>query len=189
MPVVAEVRDGICTSSGWKRQSPAALPLVLPTATFRSSHRSPERRGTLGSRREGSGRKIEVNDVSSRRGGGATAAVLVIATSLGEVALALQSWAACDVGINATANSLSMMYLGLPLLLICNAVVAAMVRWATGRVFRSSRRRRLWMRVTPALALAFVAYVVWAIVITDASYPGPICPGNVPPWVPAWVPS
>jgi hypothetical protein len=45
------------------------------------------------------------------------------------------------------------------------------------------------MRVTPALALAAVAYVVWAVVITDASYPDPICPGNVPPWIPSWVPS
>jgi hypothetical protein len=131
-----------------------------------------------------------VNDITSRRSGGVvTAAALVIAASLGEAVLALRSWADCDVGINAAANSLTMMHLGLPLLLICNAVVAAVALWATGRASRSSPRRRLWIRVTPALALAVVAYLVWAIVITDASYPDPICPGNVPPWAPSWVPS
>lgn len=82
-----------------------------------------------------------------------------------------------------------MVYLGLPLLLTCNAVVAVVTLWVAGRALRSSPRRRFWMRVMPALALAVVAYLVWAVVITDASYPDPICPGNVPPWVPSWLPS
>lgn len=133
---------------------------------------------------------IEVNDATSRRGGGVvTAAALVLAASLGEAVLALRSWAVCDVGVNAAANSLSMVYFGLPLLLTCNTVVAAVTLWVTGRAVRSSPRRRFWMRVTPALAVAVVAYLVWAVVITDASYPDPICPDNIPPWVPSWVPS
>lgn len=133
---------------------------------------------------------IEVKDVTSRRGGGAvTAVALVLAASLGEAVLALRSWADCDVGINAAANSLAMMYFGLPLLLIYNAVVAVVALWVTGRALRSSPRRRFWMRVTPALALAVAAYLVWAVVITDMSYPDPICQDNVPPWVPSWVPS
>lgn len=59
--------------------------------------------------------KIEVNIISSRRGGEMTSAAFVIAASLGEAVLAQRSWVACDVGINAAANSLSMMYLGLPM--------------------------------------------------------------------------
>lgn len=123
------------------------------------------------------------------RGGGLLAVAFVVAGSLGEAALALRSWAACDVGINASANFISIVFLGLPLLLAGNGLVAAGTLWATGWVTRSSRWRRRWMRVTPALALTVVAYAVWAVMITDASYPDPVCPGNIPPWVPSWVPS
>lgn len=82
-----------------------------------------------------------------------------------------------------------MVYFGLPLLLTCNTVVAAVTLWITGSALRSSTRRRFWMKVTPALAMTVVAYLVWAVVITDTSYPDPICPDNILPWVPSWVPS
>jgi hypothetical protein len=130
------------------------------------------------------------SDVEGQRGsGGLAAAIFVVALSLVEMAATLQSWAVCDVGINAAANSLFMTFVGLPLLFAGNALVAGVTLWATGRATRSSSRRRLWMSVTPAVALIFLAFAYWAVVITDASYPDPICPGNVPPWVPSWVPS
>jgi hypothetical protein len=57
------------------------------------------------------------SDVEGQRGsGGLAAAIFVVALSLVEMAATLQSWAVCDVGINAAANSLFMVFVGLPLL-------------------------------------------------------------------------
>jgi hypothetical protein len=60
---------------------------------------------------------ISANHFAAERGGGRlTVVVLVVVASLGEAVLALRSWAACDVGVNAGANLISMVFVGLPLL-------------------------------------------------------------------------
>lgn len=115
--------------------------------------------------------------------------LLVVTISLGEAVLALRAWNDCDVGVNASANFLSIVYLGLPLLLAGNGVAAVIVGWSTWRATRSALRRRFWILATPTLGLVLLAYVWWAVVVTPSSHPDPICPGNVPPWVPPWLPS
>ena len=104
--------------------------------------------------------------------------------AFGWLTLVAHAYATCDVGINASANAGSFL-IGLPVLWAVNTYVFAKVfAWVSGPTWR---RRALGI-VAGLGALAFLAWLLFAWQGTPSDYPDPICPSNVPPWWPSWIP-
>jgi hypothetical protein len=95
------------------------------------------------------------------------------------------AYAACDVGINASANGSTLLFIGLPVMWVLNAVVFGAV---LARVSGPTWRRRALGVPAALAALVFVAWLLFAWQGTPSDYPDPICPSNVPPWWPSWIP-
>ncbi|OEJ95238.1 hypothetical protein [Streptomyces thermolilacinus] len=106
--------------------------------------------------------------------GGLTAAVSL--TAIGK------AWAACDIGVNASANNLTLLFLT-PLLWI-----AAAVPWTA--LYRTLGRRH--RGAAPAAGLAFSLWFTWLAVTRlgmPDDHPASFCPDNVPPWWPGFLPA
>ncbi|WP_203882999.1 hypothetical protein [Planotetraspora kaengkrachanensis] len=91
-------------------------------------------------------------------------------------------WASCDVGVNAQANAGFLMYIASPLIWF-----ATTVSWAVlyGVIARFNRRAAL------IVGTVFNLWFLWFLIAyfgADGTYPDPICPGNVPPWWPNFIP-
>lgn len=106
--------------------------------------------------------------------GGLSSGVSV--TAIGRV------WAACDVGVNAAADTMSLLLL-LPL-----AWITAAVPWVV--LYGTLGRRRRGAALTAGLVVTvwFTWFLVTWLGVADP-YPDPRCPGNVPPWWPGFVPT
>lgn len=103
-------------------------------------------------------------------------------TSVVATAAIGRAWAACDVGGNAAANSMTLLFLA-PLIWI-----AAAVPWV---VLHSTLGRRHHASALTA-GLAFTLWFTWFLITwlgMPDSYSAPLCPGNVPPWWPAFIPA
>ncbi|WP_405963297.1 hypothetical protein OG713_13965 [Streptomyces sp. NBC_00723] len=91
-------------------------------------------------------------------------------------------WTACDIGVDAAANSMTLLLLA-PLIWIGVALA-----WVV--LHRTLGRRRPGAALTAGLV--FTVFVTWFLVtwlgVAD-SYPAPRCPGNVPPWWPSFIPT
>ncbi|KOG37291.1 hypothetical protein AQJ84_24370 [Streptomyces resistomycificus] len=91
-------------------------------------------------------------------------------------------WAACDVGVNAAADSMTLLLLA-PLIWIAVAVSWVVLYGTLGRRHR---------RAALTAGLVLTVYVTWFLVtwlgVVD-SYPAARCPGHVPPWWPSFVPT
>lgn len=120
-----------------------------------------------------------------RRATWAWLAFLVPAVSVGEVALALAVFAACDVGINASANSFAALYLYFPVALVVNSVLVLITVLLARRLGAGSGG----IAVSALVVVLLAGLFLWVTAMTPAYYPDPICPGNVPPWWPTWLPS
>ena len=106
--------------------------------------------------------------------GGLTAVVSV--TAIG------RTWAACDTGNGAAANGMTLLFLT-PLIWIAAAVPWIAVRSTLGR----RHRKTAW-----AAGLVLTLWLAWFLVTwlgMPDSYPDPLCPGNVPPWWPGFLPA
>jgi len=106
--------------------------------------------------------------------GGVTAAVSV--TAIG------RAWAACDTGNGAAANGMTLLFLT-PLVWIAAAVAWIVVRSTLGR----RHPKAAW-----AAGLTLTLWLMWFLVTwlgMPGSYPDPLCPGNVPPWWPSFIPA
>ncbi|RIQ11799.1 hypothetical protein [Jiangella rhizosphaerae] len=106
----------------------------------------------------------------------------------GVVALALaglisRAHADCDVGLNAGANLLAVLMV-LPVVWGLHAAAFAAASAGVGRV----TRRAPAGLVAGALTVVLLAWLLFAWVGTPSDYPDPICPANVPPWWPSWLP-
>jgi hypothetical protein len=98
-------------------------------------------------------------------------------------ALILSAFATCDVGINSGANLMAYALLEFPL-------VSLAVALAQTGVLRLTRGLKGAGVVLPLIAAAVgVSLVHLALTATPADYPAPLCPGNVPPWWPPFLPS
>jgi len=91
------------------------------------------------------------------------------------------AWATCDTGNGAAANAMTLLFLT-PLLWIGAAVPWIAVRSTLGRRHRKTAR---------AAGLVLTLWLAWFLVTwlgMPDSYPDPLCPGNVPPWWPGFIP-
>jgi hypothetical protein len=90
-----------------------------------------------------------------------------------------KAWNACDVGVNASANSYELTLFVFPaLFMVTAAVVALTLRLTPGHIVAAA---------VVVAELLLITWVVVAYVATPADYPDPICPGNVPAWLPSWL--
>jgi hypothetical protein len=106
--------------------------------------------------------------------GGLTAAVSIVTIG--------RSWAACDVGINAAANSMTLLFLA-PLIWIAGAVPWIVLHRTLGKRHRGAAL---------TAGLLFTLWFTWFLATwlgMPNSYPAPSCPGNVPPWWPSFIPA
>ncbi|MFD7877646.1 hypothetical protein ACFV5G_26705 [Streptomyces sp. NPDC059766] len=101
---------------------------------------------------------------------------MVSLTAVGRV------WAACDIGINAAADSLTLLFLA-PLIWIATAVVWVVLYGTLGR-----RRPGTALLAGAVFTVWFTWFLVTWLGIVE-SYPDPVCPGNVPPWWPNHLPT
>ncbi|GAA5022663.1 hypothetical protein GCM10023335_54730 [Streptomyces siamensis] len=106
--------------------------------------------------------------------GGLTAVVTIAAIG--------RAWAACDIGVNAAANSMTLLFLA-PLIWIATTVPWVILHSTLGRRHRRTARMA---------GLIFTLWFTWFLVTwlgMPDSYPAPFCPGNVPPWWPSFIPT
>ncbi|MCT9004006.1 hypothetical protein [Streptomyces rhizosphaerihabitans] len=109
-------------------------------------------------------------------------ALLGVPTSLVAVLVIGRVWASCGIGVNASANSLSLLLVA-PVVWIGTAASWTLVHGAIGRFGRGA---------VVAVGVLFNLWFLWYVVTalgTMGSYPDPVCPGNVPPWWPGFVPA
>ncbi|MFB7333761.1 hypothetical protein ACFC00_19235 [Streptomyces adustus] len=106
--------------------------------------------------------------------GGLTAVVTIAAIG--------RAWAACDIGVNAAANSMTLLFLA-PLIWIAAAVPWVILHSTLGR-----RHHRTALMAGLIFTLWFTWFLVTWLGMPD-SYPAPFCPGNVPPWWPSFIPA
>ncbi|MFF9278625.1 hypothetical protein [Streptomyces griseosporeus] len=107
-------------------------------------------------------------------GGGVTALAAVVAVG--------RIWSACDVGVNAAANSLTLLFLA-PL-----AWLAAAVPWVVLYGTLGRRHRGLALAAGLVFSVWFAWFLVTWLGVADG-YPQGRCPGNVPAWWPDFVPA
>ncbi|WP_052347126.1 hypothetical protein [Streptomyces prunicolor] len=106
--------------------------------------------------------------------GGLTAVVTVAAIG--------RAWSACDIGVNAGANSATLLFLA-PLIWIAAAAPWVILHGTLGR-----RHRRTALLAGLVFALWFTWFLVTWLGMPD-SYPDPFCPDSVPPWWPSFIPA
>ncbi len=106
--------------------------------------------------------------------GGLTSVVSVV--TVGRV------WAACDVGVNSAADSMTLVFLA-PLIWLAAAVPWVVLHGTLGRRHP---------RAALAAGIVFTVWFTWFLVTwlgTADSYPDASCPGNVPSWWPGFIPA
>ncbi|AVV44480.1 hypothetical protein PYK79_25635 [Streptomyces sp. ID05-04B] len=106
--------------------------------------------------------------------GGLTAVVSVVAVG--------RAWASCDVGVNAGADLGTLLFLA-PVVWLAAAAPWPVLRGTLGRTHP---------RAALVTGLLFTLWFTWFLVTwlgMPASYPDPVCPGNVPPWWPGFLPT
>jgi hypothetical protein len=91
-------------------------------------------------------------------------------------------WAACDIGGGAAANSLPLLFLA-PLIWIATAIPLGVLYGVVG-----GRHRRAALAAGLLLTVCCTWFLVIWLGVLD-SYPDPVCPGNVPPWWPDFIPT
>lgn len=102
-------------------------------------------------------------------------------TALVSTAAIGSAWAACDVG-NGVTNGMALLLLA-PLTWFAAAVPWVILHSTLGRRHR---------RAAHTAGLTFTLWLTWFLVTwlgMPDSYPAPLCPGNVPPWWPSFIPA
>ncbi|MFJ4844852.1 MULTISPECIES: hypothetical protein [unclassified Streptomyces] len=93
-----------------------------------------------------------------------------------------RAWAACDVGVNAASGSTVLLLLA-PVVRVAAAVPWVLLQGTLGR-----RHQGAVLAAGLVLTVGFTWFLVTWLGMPD-SYPDPVCPGNVPPWWPGFIPA
>ncbi len=107
-------------------------------------------------------------------------AVLSGLATLVVVVLTHAAWDTCNVGGNGSANLMTLAVVAPGLFLVALALGAGVRRVIPGLVLAF---------VGVALILAGLAALALVYGATPEAWADPVCPANVPPWWPAWLPS
>ncbi len=91
------------------------------------------------------------------------------------------AWATCDIG-NGVTNGMTLLFLFPPIW------IAAAVPWVILHSTIGRRHRRTTLTAELIFTLWFTWFLVTWLGMPD-SYPAPLCPGNVPPWWPSFIPA
>jgi len=91
-------------------------------------------------------------------------------------------WSACDVGIRA-ANSLALVLLYIPVIFVAAGVI-------TGLVYAGVQRLSGSAGIACASTIVAAIAIVWVVqaLFHMGDYPSQVCPDNLPPWWPSWIP-
>lgn len=92
-----------------------------------------------------------------------------------------KAWAVCDIG-NGVTNGMALLFLVPPIW------IAAAVSWVILHSTIGRRHRRTALTAGLIFTLWFTWFLVTWLGMPD-SYPAPLCPGNVPPWWPSFIPA
>ncbi|MGN9761918.1 transposase [Streptomyces sp. SD31] len=127
--------------------------------------------------------EAEPSSLPSRRFRGTGFCVLVGGlTAVVTIAAIGRAWTACDIGSSAAANGMTLLFLT-PLIWIAAAVPWVILHSTLGRRHR---------RTALTAGLIFTVWFTWFLVTwlgMPDSYPAPLCPDNVPPWWPSFIPA
>ncbi|MCX2932858.1 hypothetical protein ORI20_21525 [Mycobacterium sp. CVI_P3] len=124
-----------------------------------------------------------------RSWGAAVAAGLTsgVFSAIAVVVLLSRMWAACDVGINSSANALGLLLFTAPAVAVVGGVAGALAFWL---IVRTGRRGAAIAACAGAACATLV--VVWVAVAVQhnpgGDYPAPLCVDNIPPWWPESIP-
>ncbi|ADB29417.1 hypothetical protein Kfla_0293 [Kribbella flavida DSM 17836] len=108
------------------------------------------------------------------------------AAGFGLLWLTRRAWDTCRVEVNGVGNGPTLLFVGLPVALVVNIVLFSVV-W---RVMKKGGGGKFLMPLLGALiaiTIADLALFSWAG--TPATLPAALCPANVPPWWPEWIPT
>ncbi|WP_190039919.1 hypothetical protein [Streptomyces fructofermentans] len=103
-------------------------------------------------------------------------------TAVAAIAVIGRAWAACDIGSNAGANGMGLLFLA-PVIWIAAAVPWVVLHGTLGR-----RHPTTALMAGLIVTLWFTWFLVTWLGMPD-SYPASTCPGNVPPWWPSFIPA
>ncbi|GAA2334321.1 hypothetical protein GCM10010431_66860 [Streptomyces kunmingensis] len=93
-----------------------------------------------------------------------------------------KAWAACAIGGNAAANSLTLLFLA-PLIWIAAAVPWVILHSTLGK------RHRRTAQIAGLVSTLWLAWFLVTWLGMPDSYPAALCPANVPPWWPSFIPA
>jgi hypothetical protein len=126
--------------------------------------------------------RAEPSSAASRRWRGAGFGVLFGGLTAVVCTAAIGSaWAACDIG-NGVTNGMTLLFLA-PLIWFAAVVPWMLLHSTVGRRHR---------RTAHTAWLIFALWFTWFLVTwlgLPTTYPAPLCPGNVPPWWPSFIPA
>ena len=110
--------------------------------------------------------------------------VVGVGAGFGLLTLTRRAWDACRVQINDVGNGPTLFFVGLPVALVVNIVLFSFV-------FRFSKGQGKFVMpfITAAVAVTIADLALFSFAGTPAGLPASVCPGNVPPWWPEWIPT
>jgi hypothetical protein len=110
--------------------------------------------------------------------------VVGVSAGFGLLTLTRRAWDACRVEINNVGNGPTLFFVGLPVALVVNIVLFSFV-------FRFSKGQGKFVMpfITAAVAITIADLALFSFAGTPAGLPASVCPANVPPWWPEWIPT
>jgi hypothetical protein len=104
----------------------------------------------------------------------------------GLIVLTSRAWKACGVNVGGVGNGLTLLFVGVPVAMVVNIVLFTMVFRLSRSGKSSGKFLSPFLAAAIAIAIADLALFSWQG--TPATSAG-VCPGNVPPWWPTWIPT
>ncbi|WP_139307308.1 hypothetical protein [Micromonospora pattaloongensis] len=113
------------------------------------------------------------------------ALVLAVLASCGTTSVVARAYAACDVGVNASANAFGLIAL-LPVLTIVHGLALVVAYTVNARWVMSPALRAGVSVLTTVVVVVVLSWAYFAL----AGLPlrNALCPAGEPPWWPGWVP-
>lgn len=103
----------------------------------------------------------------------------------GLVVMTRRAWDACQVVINDIGNGVTLLFVGVPVAGVVNIGLFGLVF----RLSKGGKGNLMMPLLTAAVAITIADLALFSWAGTPAAAPAPICPANVPPWWPAWIPT